>query len=71
MSLPNSPVHKLLGNFSATLGIFGNFQHVEQPSMHRATSKFLCLYSHSHVPARIETIKKVQNIRIQLVSRIL
>ena len=32
--------------------------------MHRATSKFLCLISHSHAPATIETIKKC---RIQLV----
>ena len=38
--------------------------------MHRATSKFLCLYSHSHAPATSETIKKVKNIKIQLVSRI-
>ena len=53
-----SPVHKLLGNFSATLGFFGNFQLVEQLSVHRATSRFLCLYSHSHAPATSETIKK-------------
>ena len=63
---PN-PVHKLLGNCSATLGPFGDFQLVGQLSMHRATSKFLCLYSHSHAPATCETIK---NCRIQLVSRI-
>ena len=50
-------VHKLLGNFSATLGVFGNFQLAEQLSMHRATSKFLCLYSHSHAPATSETKK--------------
>ena len=53
-----SPVHKLLDNFSPTLGFFGNFQLVEQLSMHRPTSKFLCLYSHRHVPATSETIKK-------------
>ena len=34
-----SPVHKLLGNFSATLGSFGNFQLAEQLSVHRAASK--------------------------------
>ena len=44
--------------FSATLGFIGNFQLVEQLSMHRATSRFLCLYSHSHAPATSETIKK-------------
>ena len=53
-----SPIHKLLGNFSATLDFFRNFQLVEQLSMHRATSKFLCFYSHSHAPAMSETIKK-------------
>ena len=53
-----SHVHKLFGNFSATLGFFGNFQLVEQLSMHRATSKFLYLHSHSHAPATSETIKK-------------
>ena len=26
--------------------------------MHRATSKFLCLFRHSHAPATSETIKK-------------
>ena len=55
---PISPIHKLLDNFSATLGFFGNFQLVEHLSMHRATSKFLCLYSHSHANATSETIKK-------------
>ena len=42
LSMPTleiSPVHKLLGNFLATLDFFGNFQLVEQLSMHRATSK--------------------------------
>ena len=29
-STATSPVHKLLGNVSATLGFFGNFQLVEQ-----------------------------------------
>ena len=53
-----SPVHKLLGNFSATFGFFGNFQLVEQLSVRRATSEFLCLNSHSHTPAPSETIKK-------------
>ena len=47
-----SPVHKLLGNFSATLGSFSNFQLVEQLSVHRAT------FSHSYAPAASETIKK-------------
>ena len=47
---PTSPVHKFLGNFSATLGFVGNFQFVEQLSVHRATSKFLCLDSDSHAP---------------------
>ena len=50
------PVYKLLDNFSATLDFFGNFQVVEQFSMHRATSTFLCLYSHSHAPAMSEAI---------------
>ena len=45
------PVHKLLGNFSATLDFFGNFQLVEELSVHWATSKFLHLYGHSHAPA--------------------
>ena len=54
----SSPVHKLLGNFSATFGFFGNFQLVEQLSMLRTTSKFLCLYSLSSAPATSETIKK-------------
>ena len=53
-----SPVYKLLGNLSVTLGSFGNFQLVEHLSMHRATSKFLSLYSHSHAAATSETIKK-------------
>ena len=53
-----SPVHKLLGNFSATSGFFGNFQFAEQLSLHRVTSKFLCLYSHSHAPATSEAVKK-------------
>ena len=35
-----SPVHKLLGNFPATLGFLSNFQLVEQLSVHRATFKF-------------------------------
>ena len=54
----DSPVHKLLGNFLATLGFFSYFQVVEQLSMHRGTSKSLCLYSHSHTPATSETIGK-------------
>ena len=54
----SSPVHKLLGNFSATLGFFGNFNLVEQLSVHRATFKFLCLDSHSHACATSETINK-------------
>ena len=48
-------VHKLLGNFLATFGSFGYFQLVEQLSMHWATSKFLCLYGHSHAPAMSAT----------------
>ena len=55
-SLP-SPVHKLLGNFSATLGFSSNFQHVKQLSVHRATFKFLYLDSHSHASATSLTIK--------------
>ena len=53
-----SPVHKLLGNFSVTLGFFGNFQLVEQLSVHRATFECLSFYCHSHAPATSETIKK-------------
>ena len=56
--LAASPVHKLLGNFSAASGFSGNFQLVEQLSVQRATSKLLCLYSHSHAPSASETIKK-------------
>ena len=53
-SLDSSPVHKL----------FGNFQLVEQLSVHRATFNIFC---HSHGPATSKAIKKC---RIQLVSRI-
>ena len=59
----SSPVHKLLGNFSATLSTFSNFYLVGQLSVHRATLKFLC---HNHAPATSEAIKKC---RIYLVSR--
>ena len=38
--------------------LFGNFQLVEQLSVHRATFKFLCLHSHSNAPAASGTIKK-------------
>ena len=44
----SSPVHKLHGNVSTTLGFFGNFQLAEQLSMHLATSKVLCLYSYEY-----------------------
>ena len=54
----DSPVHKLLGNFSAALGFISNFQLVEQLSIHRATFKFLFLDSHSHAPATSEATKK-------------
>ena len=54
------PVYKLLGNSSATLDFFGNFQLVEQLSVHWATFRILFLDNHSH--ATSETIKKVQNI---------
>ena len=57
-----SPVHKLLGNFSGTLGFLSNFQVVEQLSVYRDTVKFLCLDSHSHAHATSETTKKVHNI---------
>ena len=53
-----SSVQKMLCNFSETLGFFGYSQLVEQLSMHRATSKLVCLYSHSDAPATSETIKK-------------
>ena len=53
-----SPVHKLLGNFSSTLGFFSDFKFVEQLSVHRSTFKCLCLDSHSHAPATSETIEK-------------
>ena len=62
-----NPVHKLLGNFSASLGIFSNFGLVEQLLVHRATFKFLCLDSESHASATSETLKKC---RILLVSRV-
>ena len=55
---PASPVHKLRGNFSATLDFVSNFQLVEQFSVHGATFKFLCLDSHSHAPSTSETIVK-------------
>ena len=42
----SSPVHKLLGNILATLGLFRNFQLVEQLSVHLATLELLCLDSH-------------------------
>ena len=64
--LPPSPVHKLLDSFSATLGFSGNFQLIEQLSVHRTTFTFLCLDSHSHVSGTSEKTKKC---RIQLVSR--
>ena len=53
-----SPIHKFLGNFSATLGLSSNFQPVEEFSVHRATFKFLCHDRRSHAPATSETIKK-------------
>ena len=56
-----SPVHKLLGNFSATLGFFSNFQLVEQLSVHRhraSVHQFLYLNSHSHAPIASGTRKK-------------
>ena len=53
-----SPIHKLLGNFSATLGFLSNFQFAGQLSVHRETFKCLCLESHSHAPATGETIRK-------------
>ena len=53
-----SPIHKLLYNFSATLRLVGNFQLIEQLSVHRATFELLCLDSHSYAPATNETIKK-------------
>ena len=62
-----SPVHKLLGNFSATLCFFSHFQFAGQLSVHRAASKFLYLDSHSHAPATSEILKEC---RIYLVSRI-
>ena len=53
-------VHKLLSNFSATLGFFANFQLVEQLSVNRATVEFLCLDSHSHDPATNEKLKSAE-----------
>ena len=53
-----SSVHKLLGNFSASLG----FQLAEQHSVYWATFKFLCFDGHSHAHATSETIKEVQNV---------
>ena len=53
-----SPVHKLLGNVLGTLGFLGNFQLVEQLSVHRAASTYLCFISHSHALAISETITK-------------
>ena len=64
--LLSSPVHKFLFNFSATLGFFSNFQLAEQLSMYRATSKLLCLDSHSHTPAKSETIKKYREFEYGL-----
>ena len=61
-----SSVHKLLGNFSATLGFFSTFQLVVQLSVHRTTLNF-CVSIVSHASAASETIKKC---RIQLMSRI-
>ena len=49
---------------SANLGFFGNFQLVEQLSVHRATSKFMSLFNHIYALAASEAIKNVQNIRI-------
>ena len=54
----NSLVHKFLDNSSVTLSFFGSFQLFELLSIHWATSKFLCLYNHSHAPATSEAIKK-------------
>ena len=68
--LNSSPVHKLLGNFSATLGLFGNFQLVEQLSVHWETSKLLCLYSRRHAPATSETIKSAEYKNIACVENI-
>ena len=65
-----SPVHKLLGNFSATCGFFGNFQLAEQLSIHRATSKFLCLYSQRSAPATSETIHSAEYKNIAGVENI-
>ena len=48
-----STVHKLLGNFSATLGFLSNFQFVEQLSVQ--AFKLLCLDIHSYAPATSET----------------
>ena len=45
---------QLFGNLRAFLV---TFSFVEQLSVHRATSKFLCLISHSHAPATSERIK--------------
>ena len=56
----NSPAHRLLGNFSATLGFSSNCQLVKQRSVHRATCKLLCLDSHSHASATSEAIKIVE-----------
>ena len=71
-----SPVHKLLGNFSATLGFFGNFQLVEQLSMHRATSQFLCLLVAVMLLLRVKQLKcaeykntaYVENLFVQSIS---
>ena len=73
---PISPVRKLLGNFSSTLDFFGNFQLVEQLSIHRATSKF-CVSIVTVMPllqvkqlrsAEYKNIACVENIFVQSFS---
>ena len=59
-------VHKLSGNFVVALYFSSHFLYVEQFSVHRATYKLLCLYSHNHTLAMGEAIR---DCRIQLVSR--
>ena len=53
-----SPVHKLLGNFLATLGFSSKFPLVEQLLVHWATFEFLFLDIQSHTSATSATIKK-------------
>ena len=74
--MSSSPVHKLLGSFSATLGFFDNFQLVEQLSMHRVTSKFcvsivtvmLLLRVKQLKSAEYKNIARVENIFVQSFS---